>query len=342
MVQLEGRRREILKMVIDDYILTAEPIGSEAVRDRHRLGVSSATVRNEMAALEEMGFLRQPHTSAGRVPTDRGYRVYVDSLLEEEQVSSSERAWIRRSVAVTDPDRALERAARTLAEVTEYASVVAEPGPHQQVIRHLHLNPLGGRRALVVVVTDAGVFEGKMVEFAEEMSSDEWDRLSQEISRRIAGWSLSDLTDRALDVVIGEAALYRRILAQISHLLRAQILAAPARVHTEGTSNILKQPEFQDVHRARPVLSALEREEILADLLYACAGGGEGRVRITIGAENRREEMRDCSVVSAPYCVGGRPAGVVAIVGPTRMRYGKVISLVRFLADTLSDVLSQL
>src|SRR5579883_3226214 len=330
MVQLEGRRREILKMVIDDYILTAEPIGSEAVRDRHRLGVSSATVRNEMAALEEMGFLRQPHTSAGRVPTDRGYRVYVDSLLEEEQVSSSERAWIRRSVAVTDPDRALERAARTLAEVTEYASVVAEPGPHQQVIRHLHLIPLGGRRALVVVVTDAGVFEGKMVEFAEEMSSDEWDRLSQEISRRIAGWSLSDLTDRALDVVIGEAALYRRILA------------APARVHTEGTSNILKQPEFQDVHRARPVLSALEREEILADLLYACAGGGEGRVRITIGAENRREEMRDCSVVSAPYCVGGRPAGVVAIVGPTRMRYGKVISLVRFLADTLSDVLSQL
>src|SRR5579883_78175 len=330
MVQLEGRRREILKMVIDDYILTAEPIGSEAVRDRHRLGVSSATVRNEMAALEEMGFLRQPHTSAGRVPTDRGYRVYVDSLLEEEQVSSSERAWIRRSVAVTDPDRALERAARTLAEVTEYASVVAEPGPHQQVIRHLHLIPLGGRRALVVVVTDAGVFEGKMVEFAEE------------ISRRIAGWSLSDLTDRALDVVIGEAALYRRILAQISHLLRAQILAAPARVHTEGTSNILKQPEFQDVHRARPVLSALEREEILADLLYACAGGGEGRVRITIGAENRREEMRDCSVVSAPYCVGGRPAGVVAIVGPTRMRYGKVISLVRFLADTLSDVLSQL
>src|SRR5579884_1088584 len=325
MVQLEGRRREILKMVIDDYILTAEPIGSEAVRDRHRLGVSSATVRNEMAALEEMGFLRQPHTSAGRVPTDRGYRVYVDSLLEEEQVSSSERAWIRRSAAVT-----------------EYASVVAEPGPHQQVIRHLHLIPLGGRRALVVVVTDAGVFEGKMVEFAEEMSSDEWDRLSQEISRRIAGWSLSDLTDRALDVVIGEAALYRRILAQISHLLRAQILAAPARVHTEGTSNILKQPEFQDVHRARPVLSALEREEILADLLYACAGGGEGRVRITIGAENRREEMRDCSVVSAPYCVGGRPAGVVAIVGPTRMRYGKVISLVRFLADTLSDVLSQL
>lgn len=339
MVQLEGRRREILKMVIDDYILTAEPIGSEAIRDRHRLGVSSATVRNEMAALEEMGYLRQPHTSAGRVPTDQGYRVYVDSLLEEEQVSSTERAWIRRSVAVTDPDRALELAARTLAEATEYASVVAEPGPHQQLVRHLHLIPLGGRRALVVVVTDAGVFEGKMVEFDEEMPSDEWDRLSQEISRRIAGWSLGDLTDRALDVVIGEAALYRRVLAQVRQLLRAQILAAPARVHTEGTSNILKQPEFQDVHRARPVLSALEREDVLADLLYA--GRAARRICVTIGAENPREEMRACSVVSASYCVGGRPAGVLAIVGPTRMRYGKVISLVRFLAETLSDVLSQ-
>lgn len=339
MVELEGRRREILKLIIDDYILTAEPIGSETVRDRHHLGVSSATVRNEMAALEELGFLLQPHPSAGRVPTDQGYRVYVDSMLREERVPASERTRIRRTVAAADLDRAVEAAARALAVVTECASVVAAPRPDRQVIRHLHLIPLTPRRALVVVVTDAAVLEGKTVEFDQPMTAEECDGLSQEISRRIAGRPLSDLTDRMLDRVMGEATLYQRVLDQVGRLLREQILHPPARVHTEGTANILKQPEFQDVRRAQPVLSALEREDVVEDLLREDAGGD--RVRITIGVENRREEMRDCSIVSTTYHVSGQPVGVVGAIGPTRMRYGKVVSLVRVLAETLGDALSQ-
>lgn len=338
MAQLEGRRREILKLVINDYILSAEPIGSEAVRERHRLGVSSATVRHEMAALEELGYLHQPHHSAGRVPTDQGYRMYVDALLDTEQVAVADRTRIRRTLAASELDRAMEQAARALATVTECASVVAAPRPDRQVIRHLHLIPLTSHRALVVIVTDAEVFEGQTVEFDEPMAAEECDRLSQEISRRIAGRPLSDVTDGMLDRVIGEATLYQRVLDQIGRLLRAHSIRPPARVHTEGAANILKQPEFRDVRRAQPVLSALEREDLVEEFLRA--DDGQEQVRTTIGGENRRAEMRDCSIVSVSYRVGDRPVGMVAVVGPTRMRYGKVISLVRFLADSLGEAFS--
>ncbi len=339
MTDLAGRRREILKLVITDYILTAEPIGSETVLGRHRLGVSSATVRNEMAALEELGYLQQPHHSAGRVPTDHGYRVYVDSLLEAEQIPPAERTRIRRTITAAELDRAMEQAARALAVVTECASVVAAPRSDQQLIRHLHLISLSPRQALVVIVTDAGVIEGKTVEFDPPASAEECDRLSQEISRRVAGRPVSDVTDGMLDRVIGEASLYNRVADQIGRVLREQVLRPSARVHTEGTANILRQPEFQDVRRAQPVLSALEREDVVEKFLTE--ESGTDQVRITIGGENRREEMRDCSIVSAAYRVGDRPAGVVAVIGPTRMRYGKVISLVRFLAESLGDAFGQ-
>lgn len=340
MVQLEGRRREILRAVIDDYIESAEPVGSEAICDRHRLGVSAATIRNEMAGLEEMGFLHQPHTSAGRVPTDQGYRVYVDSLLHEEQVPSAQRIRIRRTLSVGEPERAAEQAARALASLTDLPSVVAAPRADQQRIRHLHLIPVALRRALIVVVTDAGVFQGQTVEFPDAITAEDLERLSQGISRRIVGRPLGDLTDRVLDTVIGEAALSQRVLDQVARLLRERFLHPSVRVYTEGKANILKQPEFQDIRRAQPVLSALEKAEVVEDLLSE--GQGPERVWIRIGTENRREEMKDCSIVSATYDVGGRSVGVLGIIGPTRIPYGKVISLVRFLADSLGDALSQI
>ncbi|HEV2439608.1 MAG TPA: heat-inducible transcriptional repressor HrcA [bacterium] len=339
MEPIEGRRREILRIVIDDYIATAEPIGSEAVRERHGLNVSSATVRHEMAALEDMGYLNQPHTSAGRVPTDRGYRVYVDSLVTEESLPSAEQTRLRQTLFLQEePHLAMARVAQALAAGTEYASVVEGPHLHEQVIRHLHLIPLTPRRALIVVVTDAGVFEGKTVEMQAATSPGECDRLSQEISRRVAGWRLGDLTVPAMDQVIGEAALYRQVVTEVGRLVGEQIAAA-SRIHTEGQANILKQPEFRDARRAEPVLSALERHDVVTEILH---DGGSAPVRITIGAEHRREEMRDTSVVAATYHVGGRPAGELAIVGPTRMRYRRAISLVRFLADTLGEALGRL
>jgi heat-inducible transcriptional repressor len=260
-------------------------------------------------------------------------------MMEDEQVPPADRLRIRRTFAATEFDQAVEQAARALAVATECASVVAASKLREQVVRHFHLIPLTPQRAMAVIVTDAEVFEGKTVDFERAVSAEECDRLSQEISRRVAGRPLSDLTDRVLAVVIGEAAHYQRVLDQIGSILRERLHRQTGRVHAEGQANILKQPEFQDARRAQPVLSALEHDDLIEDLLGE--GQEAGQVRVKIGAENRREEMRDCSVVAATYYVAERPAGVLGIIGPTRMRYGRVVSLVRFLADSLGTALEQ-
>ncbi len=339
MVELDGRKRDILKLIIDDYILSAEPVGSEAISTRHKLTISSATVRNEMALLEEMGYLRQPHTSAGRIPTEQAYRIYVDSMLQEEQVAPAERTQIRRTLFAAEPELAIQHAASALASVTNFAAVVAPVNASEQRIRHLHLIPLSPKRALVVVVTDEGVFEGKTADFAAPISPDDLDRLSQGITRRIAGKPLRDLTEGKLDAAIGDATLYQRVAAEVERLVRDQRLHASSRVYTDGKANILKQPEFQDVRRAQPVLSALEQEDVVVEIFRPGAQGD--RVRITIGKENTREEMRECSVITATYFREDRPGGVIGIVGPTRMRYSKIVSLVAFLADSLGEALGQ-
>ena len=339
MVDLDGRKREILRLIIDDYIASAEPVGSELISNRHRLGVSSATVRNEMAVLEDMGYLRQPHTSAGRVPTEQAYRVYVDSMITEEQVPAADRTQIRRTLLASEPEQTIQRAARALAAMTNFAAVAAPLAGSEHRIRHLHLIPLAPTRALVVVVTDEGVFQGQIAEFPEPLGADDLDRLSQAITRRIAGRPLRDLIEGALDSAIGDAALFQRVVTEVERLVRDGRLHASARVYTDGKANILKQPEFQDVRRAQPVLSALEREDVVVEIIRPGAPGE--RVRITIGRENAREEMRECSVVTASYYKDDRPAGVIGIVGPTRMRYSKVVSLVSFLADSLGEALGQ-
>jgi heat-inducible transcriptional repressor len=335
--ELDGRRFDILKLIIDDFIATAEPVGSEAVVTRHRLGVSAATIRNDMGLLEEMGYLRQPHTSAGRVPTERAYRVYVDSMLEREQVPAAERGQIRRTLSTGEPEQTIQQAAKALASVTNFAAVVAPMRPADQQIRHLHLVPLSPRRALVVVVTDEGVFEGKTAEFPEPLSPDDLDRLSHAISQRIAGRPLRDLTEGRLDAAIGDATLYERVVSEVERLMRERRWQRP--VYTDGKANILKQPEFQDVRRAQIVLSALEQDDVVVEIVRPGVEGGQ--VQITIGRENRREEMRECSVVRAVYYREERPAGVIGIVGPTRMRYSKMVSLVAFLAESLSEALDQ-
>ncbi|HET6781676.1 MAG TPA: heat-inducible transcriptional repressor HrcA [bacterium] len=234
---LDPRKQEILRAVIVAYIHTAEPVGSESIAQRLHLRVSPATVRIEMAAMEEMGYLSHPHTSAGRIPTDRGYRVYVDAMRPDTDLSARDRARIRRQFkgTVEEQGPVPEGIARTLATVTDYASVVAEPPPQMHVFRQ--------------------------------------------------------------------------------------------------TSNILKQPEFQDARAAQPVLSALERDEVVADLLGAVSAR---QVRITIGSEHRYEDLRGCSLIAAAYRIGEGAIGALGILGPTRMNYAKVISLVRYLTSELS------
>jgi len=337
-LDLDARKQEILKAVIHAYVHEAEPVGSERVAQRLRARVSPATVRNEMAALEELGYLSHPHTSAGRVPTDRGYRVYVDTLLDEEELSPSERSRLRRFLTAGEEGTDVaEEVARALAAVTEYASVVSAPAPARQRFTHLHFIPLSTTQVMAVIVTDAGVIQGRALTVPEPLEPEALDRLSRMVSQRLQGYALSDITEELLARMVHEAAWQQRILLELLRWLHRRAPAVADRIYLEGAANILKQPEFQDARTARPVLSALEREEVLTDLLQSALGRD---VWVTIGSEHRYEDLRGTSVVAAPYRLGGRTVGALGIVGPTRMRYARVISLVRYLAGSLTEILA--
>jgi heat-inducible transcriptional repressor len=339
-VDLDPRKQEILDAIIEAYVTDAEPVGSERLAQRFRLRASPATIRNEMAALEEMGYLSHPHTSAGRVPTDRGYRVYVDALHEESPLSLQDRRRVQRALRPGEQrERLPEDVARALAAITEYASLVAAPGAESQVFQHLHLIPLTERQVLAVIVTDAGIFHGKTFVVHDPIEPEALDRLSRIVSQRLQGYALTELTGELLSRFVHEAAWQHRIVEELAAWLRHRLpRLADGRVHIEGTANILKQPEFRDARSARPVLSALEREEVLTDLLRATGGHD---IWVTIGREHRYEELHGTSVVAAAYRLAGHPGGALGIVGPTRMNYLKVMALVRYLAGNLSELLGE-
>lgn len=340
MLELDARKQEILRAVIHTYVTEAEPVGSERIVQFLRARVSPATIRSEMAALEELGVLMHPHTSAGRVPTDQGYRLYVDLLLREEQPSHRERTRLRRLLGEHEEgDRLAGAVAHALASVTDYASVVSAPLPERQLFKHLHFIPLGSTQVMAVIVTDGGGIHGRAFDARERLEPEALDRLSRVVSQALQGYALDEITEDLLARMVDEAAWQQRILLAILEWLRERLRAVAARrVYIEGAANILKQPEFRDARAAGLVLAALEDEHVVAELLAAAP---ERDVWVTIGREHRREELRGTSVVAAPYTMRGHVAGALGIVGPTRMRYGRAIALVRYLALSLGEILGE-
>lgn len=339
---LNARKGRILAAIIQEYVHSAEPVASEVVVRRSGLGVSSATVRHEMAALEEMGFLSQPHTSAGRVPTDRAYRFYVDTLVNEERLTAGERQRLRRQMhsLAEEAERLIERAVRALAEEIHYPSVASTVRPQERLFRHLHFIPLEARRVLGLIVTDTGVFEGQPVELPEAVDPDTLDRLSRWISARLEGLTLGEITRERLEALVGEMARYQRLVDYLHWWMDREVRrVAGGRIVIEGTTHLLKQPEFRQLETVSPVLSTLDREEDLAEILRPVPGR---TVWVTIGSEIPYAAMRECSIVAATYAVGGRTMGTLAILGPKRMPYQRALPVVRFLARHLSEALTDL
>jgi len=338
-LDLDARQREILKTVVQAYVSEAEPVGSERVAQRLRQRLSPATVRNEMAALEDLGLLTHPHTSAGRIPTDLGYRLYVEMLREDAPPSAQERTRLRRLLAGGEEGQGFPGGvARALAAVTEHAALVSAPVPERPRFKHLHFMPIGATEVMAVIVTDAGTIQGRTFDVREALEPEALDRLSRLISQRLQGYELHEITGSLLARMVDEATWQQRILGQLLTWMRAAGPAAPRRVYIEGAANILRQPEFRDARAAEPVLAALEDEDVVADLLRSAP---DRDVWVVIGHEHRREELRGTSMVAAAYRVRGRAVGTLGIVGPTRMHYARIISLVRYLAESVGEFLPE-
>jgi len=336
---LDDRKLEVLRAIVEDYVATQEPVGSKALVERHHLGVSPATVRNDMAALEEEGYIRQPHTSAGRVPTDRGYRLFVDKLSRIKPLSPAERRAIERFLlGAVDLDDVVHRTVRLLAQLTRQVAVVQYPSLSRSAVRHLELVPISTTRILLVVITDTGRVEQRFVELPDPVNPDTVVDLRQAINEKLAGRRLREAptaVQALLDEAPAEVGPAMTSLATV--LLETLVDRGEERIALAGTAN-LARGGLLDFHGSiRPILEALEEEVILLKLFSEVDGA---TLRIRIGDENEIEDLRSASVVSTGYGPGTTIVGGLGVLGPTRMDYPGTIASVRAVARYVGDLLA--
>ena len=335
---LNDRKKKILQLIIEDYISTAEPVGSRTIARKYDLGLSPATIRNEMSDLELLGYLEQPHTSAGRVPSAQAYRLYVDSLIEPGALTDNERALIngwfnerRRSL-----DEIFQSTAKILSRMTQNVSMVLANRDAGARFRYMKFLPLDEHHAILCIITDDGNVDNCVVEIPIGMRPEELDYLAGKVSRLLEGRELADISEELLAVVhsnISEDKLLFTSLVQSIRRLRNKHMEQ--KVFLGGTKQLLNQPEFRDVERVRNLLGILEEERVVRDLLKS---GEDSGLKITIGSENKFSGIQDCSMVQATYRLNGKIVGTMAVLGPTRMEYGKVISVMDYLHKYLKTM----
>ena len=338
---LNERKRKILRAIIDDYISDAEPVGSRTIAKKHNLGIGSATIRNEMADLEVMGYLEQPHTSSGRVPSAKGYRFYVDCLMPPQKLSKEDidviNLWYQSKVRQVE--EIFHETTKILSQITSNISLVMVPQATQHVFKYLQFLPLDERRAIVVIVTDAGLVDNKILEIPDKLSYEDLERIAAAINNSLSGLPLSGILSSALKDEIKKNILKDPALFEAALALLTQILATERKpkLYMGGTAQVLNKPEFQDLDKVRGLLKMLEEEKILCDIMHI--DNNSDGVIVTIGQESQFTGIHDCSVVKAIYCIEGQVVGSVAVLGPTRMEYGKVMTVLEFMQNHLGELL---
>lgn len=337
---LNIRSRQILEAIIEDYICTAEPIGSSAIRSRHGMALSTATIRNVMADLEDMGFLVSPHTSAGRIPTDKAYRFYVDSLLAVGSVDRSEREEIRRRCSVDgrDVDGVFREISQMLSSVSHYMGIVAAPSFNANLFRQIDFIRLGPRRILAVLVSQSGSVQNRIIEFKEDIPADGLLKMANYLNSLLQGLTISEVKRRILEEMKSEKIRYDNLLASALNLSQQAFDENSSELFIEGQSNILDLPEFADAQRMKEIFRAMEQKSQLLALLDSCLKAPG--VNIFIGSESHLNNMSGMSLITSTYVSGKNTLGVLGVIGPTRMGYGKVIPIVDYTAKMLTRLLN--
>lgn len=338
---LNERKKKILQIIIEDYISSAEPVGSRTIARKYDLGLSPATIRNEMSDLELLGYLEQPHTSAGRIPSAQAYRFYVDALIEPGTLTDNDMALIdgwynerRRNI-----DDIFQSTAKILSRMTQNVSMVLT---NQQTIAnfcYLKFLPLDSQHAILCIVADDGSIDTNVIDIPLGMSSEEMDYLAGKMSKLLEDRNLSDISVEILQTVHTDVVEDKLIFSSLLQAVRKMTgRRQEHKVFLGGTKQLLNQPEFRDVERVRNLLGILEEEKVLKDLLQ---GGEDSGLKVTIGSENKFTGIQDCSMVQATYRLNGQIVGTMAVLGPTRMEYGKVISVMDYLHKYLKTILDK-
>lgn len=339
-MRLDERKLRILRTIIDDYVMTATPIGSRTISKRSELGLSSATIRNEMSDLEEMGFLEQPHTSAGRVPSEKAYRFYVDTMMRAGALSEGEIAFMRSyfNTRMTEAEEVVARTASLLSDLTDYTAMVMSPELDTVIVKHVQLVPVTSGRALAVIVTDAGLVRDSFISVPPACSATDLERLSSMVTARVKNMPLNEAVE-ALNRGAGEEMEEQRsCFTSVADAIAHDISREASRgVILGGATNLLKHPEYLDFDKASSMLAVLETKEQLYKILSKAA---KMEFTVTIGSENELPEMQSSSVVTATYKISGKPVGSFGVIGPIRMDYAKVVTVLNQMGKTLSAVLT--
>jgi len=332
--ELAPRQREILRAVIREYIASAEPVASVALVRRYRMRVSSATVRNELAALEEVGLLSHPHTSAGRVPTDLGYRFFIETLMADAELLPEERLTVSHQFqqAQRDTMEWLRLAASTLARLTAEASIVTPPAATRSALRHVEVVPVNERRVLLVAVLDGGAVRQQLLDLSAPAATEDLRSLSTRLVDRLSGADAG----RVRAAASGESGVAAEIVRALARVLEEHDAARARDVYYDGIQNILAQPEFAPGERAREMLGLLEDRTRLASLVPLTLRAGE--VHVAIGSEHRFAPLRGCSLVFGRYGGERGTVGYVGVVGPTRMDYARTIGAVRYVGELMTGL----
>ncbi|MBC8043842.1 MAG: heat-inducible transcription repressor HrcA [Rhizobacter sp.] len=346
---LNEREKDILELIIQKFILTASPVGSRFLSKRSDLGLSDATIRNVMSDLEDEGYITHPHTSAGRIPTDKGYKFYVSSMMRVGALPQSERLRIDQNFDLSNPFQSgdiMRESSKILGKLSNQIGIVLSPKLSKGIFEKLEIVAISSVKVMVIIAVRSGLVKTIMLEVRSEISRQKLDSLAAFLNERLAGLSLEEIhlsfAARVSDG-IDETGLVRVFIDQAEKLFEDQ--PVDGRLHFAGTENILAQPEFEQPEKIRGVIEMIQNEDIIVHLLeesQQLAGSGfapiEG-VRVIIGKENRISRIKDCSIITAQYSVG-ETEGTVGVIGPTRMDYAKIVRVIDYIAKRLSAALN--
>lgn len=337
-MDLDERKLKILHAIIQTYLETGEPVGSRTISKYSDLKLSSATIRNEMSDLEEMGYIVQPHTSAGRIPSDKGYRLYVDHLMQqkEQEVRELKELMIQRTDKL---EQVLKQVVKVLANNTNYATMISAPQYHQNKLKFIQLSKVDEHQILAVVVAEGNVIRNKLIPLCEELDQETILKLNILLNTMLNGKTIAEINLQMISSMKEQAGIHSNIISDVVDAVAEAIHSDEGmEIYTGGATNIFRYPELSDNGKASELIQTLEEKQMLAELVTETLSKEDKGIQVYIGSESPVQSMKDCSVVTATYELGQGLQGTIGIIGPKRMDYENVMSTLKTLMDQLDDV----
>lgn len=339
---MDERKKRVLHAIVKDYVATAEPVGSRTISKKYGLGVSSATIRNEMSDLEDLGYIEQPHTSAGRIPSDKGYRYYVDCIMEKEQLTPQEVNQVKQlfTPKITEMEQIVQATCRLLSQLTNYTAIILVPKKGEGRLERIQLIPITLHRVMVVVVSNTGFINHRVLDLPNPIEPEKLQEISSFLQQKLIGLNMEEVNFTLIQEITRQfstQADYKDLALELMEQVLME--ARDDQVFLGGALNMFNQPEFRDVEKLKTLLSSLEEDQVVKSLLKR--EGREG-TEISIGGENSFQGINQCSVITTDYKIDGKTVGSIGILGPTRMNYSKAVTLVEYVTDQLSWILEKI